>query len=61
MKRIVPRPTSHTSIVITTDPTECLKIACADVMSQLQELIRFDMEFLSVVFLLVVIEVVTED
>lgn len=61
MKRIVPRPTGHAFVIIPANPAQSLKVSIADVMFQLQELGSLDMEFLAVVLLLVVVDLVTED
>jgi hypothetical protein len=57
MKRIKPRPTLHTFIIIPTYPLQSFNITSTDIRLQLQILSRSDLKLLPIVFLLIVINI----
>lgn len=61
MEWIKPWPTSHTFIVVLTNPAQCFKIAITDIMFELKELRRFDVKLLSIIFLFIAVKLMTED
>ena len=61
VKRVEPGPTGNSFVVVQINPTQSLNISYTDTSSQFHKLLRGYSKFLSIIFLLVVIEMMTKN
>ena len=61
MERIEPGPAGNSFVVVQIDPAQSFNISHTDTSSQFDELLRGYSKFFSIIFLLVVIEMMTKN